>query len=65
MKIEYRVFLIEKTKRVFLRGFDQYQKACDYCRENKKQDPTVHFLITAYSIREKAPLSMYQKQIVF
>lgn len=65
MKIEYQVYLIEKAKRVFLRGFDQYQKAFNYCKENKEQNPKVYFLIAAYSTRKKMPLTMHKQQSIF
>ncbi len=43
----YRVFLIEKGKRVFLRGFNQYEQAFNYCKEAKrealKESPNIYF----------------------
>lgn len=65
MKIRYQVYLIEKAKRVFLRGFDQYENAYNYCKENKEQNPKVYFLISAYSTRQKMPLTMLQGQSIF
>lgn len=64
----YRVFLIEKGKRVFLRGFNQYEKAFDYCKKAKrealKESPNIYFLIRAYS-KTNVPMTLYNKQIAF
>jgi hypothetical protein len=47
--MKYLIHLIEHKKRTLLRAFENYDEAAEYCEQNKKDYPSVWFLITALS----------------
>ncbi len=47
--MRYLVYLIEHKKRTYLCKFENYDKAAEYCKKGKEDDPSVWFLIDAIS----------------